>query len=222
MKTEYTFKINAKRFETSDPIINGHQILELAGLEPTEDFELLQRINEKGFEPVQLDEEVDLREVGIEGFRAKPYKYLPIVIDGKTIKVEECFMTPLEILELAEKGAQDYFLKEIRNGDIEVGYREDLDHKVGLNRKSVFVTCPIKLAYQLIVNARSETWSKETISYEEVIILAFGSISDNPNICYTVNYKRGPKGSTEGSLVKGQSVKVQQKMVFNVTRTDKS
>tara|TARA_R110000744_G_scaffold81466_1_gene160097 strand:- start:521 stop:1189 length:669 start_codon:yes stop_codon:yes gene_type:complete len=222
MKTEYTFKINAKLFETSNPIINGQQILELAGLDPAQDFELLQRINERGFEPVQLDEMVDLREMGIEGFRAKPYKHIPIVIDGKTIKVEECFMTPLEILELAEKDPQDFFLKEIRNGDVEVGYREDLDHKVGLNRRSVFVTCPIKLAYQLIVNARPETWSEEIISYEEVIILAFGSISSNPNICYTVNYKRGPKGNTEGSLVKGQSVKVQQKMVFNVTRTDKS
>ena len=121
-----------------------------------------------------------------------------------------------------DKDANNYFLKEIRNGDVEIGYGEDLEHKVGLSRKSVFVTCPIKLEYHLIVNARPETWPKDTISYEEVIILAFGSISDNPYICYTVNYKRGPKGNAEGSLVKGQSVKVQQKMVFNVTRTDKS
>ncbi|WP_159076451.1 multiubiquitin domain-containing protein [Flagellimonas amoyensis] len=219
---KFIFKLNNSTFETENSIIKGSEILSLAGLGPVEDYELLQKINEKGFEPIQLEEEVDLREVGIEGFRAKPYRKIPIIVDGETYEVEECFMTPLEIMALVNRDEREFFLKEIRNGDVEVGYREDLEHKVGLSRKSVFQTCPLSIEYHLIVNAKEKVWNKPFISYEEVIKLAYGSISTDPNVCYTVIYKRGPKGFEEGSLVKGQKVKVKQRMIFNVTATNKS
>lgn len=74
----------------------------------------------------------------------------------------------------------------------------------------------------IIVNGREKTWTKKTISFEEVVVLAFGSISSNPNTCYTVTYSRGSGQKPEGSMVKGQEVKVKSKMVFNVTATDKS
>ncbi|MCR9171389.1 MAG: multiubiquitin domain-containing protein [bacterium] len=72
------------------------------------------------------------------------------------------------------------------------------------------------------MNGREKTWTKKTISFEEVVVLAFGSISSNPNTCYTVTYSRGSGQKPEGSMVKGQEVKVKSKMVFNVTATDKS
>ena len=74
----------------------------------------------------------------------------------------------------------------------------------------------------IIVNGRLEVWSKRIISFEEVVVLAFGSYSDNPNTCYTVTYSRGWPPKTEGSMIKGQMVKVKSKMVFNVAATDKS
>lgn len=74
----------------------------------------------------------------------------------------------------------------------------------------------------IIVNTREKVWNKKEISYEEVIILAFGSYSENENITYAVTYSRGEEPKHEGSLVKGMSVKVKKGMVFNVTPTDKS
>jgi len=71
----------------------------------------------------------------------------------------------------------------------------------------------------IIVNARPKEWNKEEISYEEVIALAFGSYSDDPNIVYSVSYK---KGNESGSLVKGESVRVKNGMIFNVKQTNKS
>ena len=36
--------------------------------------------------------------------------------------------------------------------------------------------------YTIIVNAREKIWNKKEISYEEVIVLAFGSYSNDENI----------------------------------------
>jgi len=73
----------------------------------------------------------------------------------------------------------------------------------------------------IIVNAREKKWDKKEISYTEVIVLAFGEYIENPNIEYTVAYSKG-EGDKNGTLTKGESVKVKSGMVFNVNKTDKS
>jgi hypothetical protein len=52
--------------------------------------------------------------------------------------------------------------------------------------------------------------------------IAFGPLSGNENTIYTLTYKRGHGNKPEGTLVSGETVKVKEGMVFNVTRTDKS
>jgi len=74
----------------------------------------------------------------------------------------------------------------------------------------------------IIVNTREKTWDKKEISYEQVIVLAFDSYSNDENIVYTVTYSKGDESKHQGSLVKGQSVKAKDGMVFNVTQTNKS
>ena len=91
----YIFTINRKKFESSESKITGRELLTIANLTPVEDFELLYKINEKGFTPIQLDEIVDLKTAGIEGFKAKPYRKLKIKVDNKQYEVEECLMTSL-------------------------------------------------------------------------------------------------------------------------------
>lgn len=76
--------------------------------------------------------------------------------------------------------------------------------------------------FTIIVNTREKPWAKKEISYEEVVVLAFGSYSTDPNVVYTVTYFKGPESHHEGSLVKGDSVRVKDGMIFNVTQTNKS
>ena len=74
----------------------------------------------------------------------------------------------------------------------------------------------------IIVNAREKEWDKqEEISYQDVIKLAFGEYIENENIEYTVAYSRA-HGNKNGTLTKGESVKVKEGMVFNINKTDKS
>jgi hypothetical protein len=75
--------------------------------------------------------------------------------------------------------------------------------------------------YEIIVNGRPRPWDKETISYDEVVVLAFPPPHD-PNSVFTVQYSHGPKENPQGTLVQGQSVKVKSGMRFDVTQTNRS
>lgn len=77
-------------------------------------------------------------------------------------------------------------------------------------------------AVTLIVNARRRRWDEKHITFREVVVLAYGQFEDNPLIEYTVAYSNGPRPNPRGSMVDGDRVKVQERMNFNVTRTDKS
>lgn len=76
--------------------------------------------------------------------------------------------------------------------------------------------------YEIIVNSRDKVWNEKEISYDDVVILAFGSISNDPNVIYAVTYKKGDNNKPEGIMDKGDSVKVKNGMRFNVTQTNRS
>lgn len=71
----------------------------------------------------------------------------------------------------------------------------------------------------IVVNGRPKKWAGETITFEQVVNLAFPDAPPNPNTVYTVTYK---KGGDQGSLVAGGSIAVKPGTIFNVTATDKS
>lgn len=76
----------------------------------------------------------------------------------------------------------------------------------------------------IIVNAEDKTLSVGTkqLSYEDVVMLAYGNYDSSSNVIYTVSYSNGPEQNRKGNLVKGQSAWVQEGMIFNVSRSDKS
>lgn len=142
---KFIFKVNRQKFESVNAIITGKEILEIASLLPVEDYELLLliKVNEKGFEPVQLDEKIDLKGAGIEGFFAKPYKKLIIYVDDEPLEVDECFMTPNEILTTAGKDANGFYLKQI-SGHKEVSYKNDREHKIAIKNGLKFSSCKLE------------------------------------------------------------------------------
>jgi hypothetical protein len=75
----------------------------------------------------------------------------------------------------------------------------------------------------IIVNGeRHEVRRDSDLSFEEVVALAFDDPPTGPNWYLTVTFRRGGGQRPDGALVAGQSVKVKEGMVFNVTATDKS
>ena len=68
----YRILINGKPYAVHTPLPTGREILELAELLPPENYTL--RVKIRGARPrkVELDETVDLRQPGVEKFKALP------------------------------------------------------------------------------------------------------------------------------------------------------
>lgn len=77
--------------------------------------------------------------------------------------------------------------------------------------------------FTVIVNGRKKKVETEFLSFEDVINLRF---DNNPpqgeNWVFTVTYRNGPRENPKGSLTKGNTVKIKNGMIFDVTATDKS
>jgi hypothetical protein len=76
--------------------------------------------------------------------------------------------------------------------------------------------------FVIIVNGREKPWNEEHISFQQVVALAFGTFENSANRVYTVTFSRGKEPKPEGTMVNGSVIPVKNKMVFNVTATDKS
>lgn len=74
----------------------------------------------------------------------------------------------------------------------------------------------------IIVNAQQKTVDENDIAFDEVVALAFDPVPSGENIVITVSFSKGTDAKKEGTLQAGQSVKVKNGMVFDVTATDKS
>jgi hypothetical protein len=90
----FELTINGKQYHTEHPVINGKIILELIGLRHSTDYEILMKLTDCEFEPIELEEDVDLKKPGIEAFLVKPYHHVSIEVDDEKYPVTEVLMTP--------------------------------------------------------------------------------------------------------------------------------
>ena len=208
--------IEGKRYRWHDQYITGREIKKLGGM-PSGAELFLAVTNPWTDEAISDDEQVDLARPGIEQFFEK--KKLKYTIDSKMfesakqyikgaqIRKEGAIEDDLEIF-LVVKGYEDELIGDADWVDLA---RPGIEHFV--SRKSKIL---------IIVNGKEKPWDKKQISFAEVIILAFGAYNDTPTMVYTVGYEDGPKQNPEGSMVKGATVFVKNKMIFHATATDKS
>lgn len=76
--------------------------------------------------------------------------------------------------------------------------------------------------FTIIVNGRTKEVTGKELSYAQVVALAFDSPPTGENVFFTITYRRGEGNKPEGTLVEGETVKIKEGMIFNVTATNKS
>lgn len=76
--------------------------------------------------------------------------------------------------------------------------------------------------FTIIVNGREKVVTKDELSFDEIVALAFDNPPTGPYIVFTITYRRGHGHKPEGTLLPGETVKIKEGMIFNVTATDKS
>jgi hypothetical protein len=68
----YRIRVNGEQYVISDANPTGREVLTLAGLLPPENYTLRVKVAGKPPQKVGLDEKIDLRQPGVEKFKALP------------------------------------------------------------------------------------------------------------------------------------------------------
>jgi hypothetical protein len=74
----------------------------------------------------------------------------------------------------------------------------------------------------IVVDGTPHEVNKGTVTYAEIVTLAYADYPQHAEITYSVTYKKGPTPNPEGILSAGGHVVVKNGMVFNVSRTGQS
>ena len=75
----------------------------------------------------------------------------------------------------------------------------------------------------IIVNGREKSIEKmEELTFDQLVSLAFDDPPTGKFVCFTITYRRGHRDKPEGHLAEGETVKVRDGMIFDVTPTNKS
>lgn len=145
---------------------------------------------------------------------------LQLIINEKHFEWNQEYITGAEIRNLGKIPADDEIFLSTKKPWEDEAIVEDT--KVNLARPEIEHFYSKAKVVIIMVNGTPHKWTKEKISFKEVIVLAFGQYIDKPTMVYTAAYEDGPKQNPEGSMFAGQEVFVKHKMIFNATATDKS
>ena len=76
--------------------------------------------------------------------------------------------------------------------------------------------------FTIAVNAQKKEVAESKLSFDEVVKLAYPIPPAGQNILFTIKYRNGPRVNPKGSLLEGQTVRIKNGMIFDVTPTDRS
>jgi multiubiquitin len=108
-------------------------------------------------------------------------------------------------------------------GDREDPIVENDEEPIHLREDEHFHSGPAQpRKYTIIVNGQKKVVTTRTVSFDDIVKLAFPTPAAGSDILYTVSYEDGPRFNPQGSMKEGQTVRVKNGMIFNVTATDKS
>lgn len=147
---------------------------------------------------------------------------LPLTINGKQYEWHQQYITGAELRKLGNIPPEDEIFLAVKKPWEDEPIQEDKEVNLARPEIEHFYSKDRQQKTTLIVNGRPKPWEEREITFEQVVVLAFGTYDPNPNKVYTVTFDRGPHQNPEGSMVKGDKVLVKNKMIFNVTCTDKS
>lgn len=141
-------------------------------------------------------------------------------VDNQPLATDQQFLTGEEIKKMAHVPLTfDLYLviPEFEDELIEN------DKVVNMARPGIerFISRKPKFGITIIVNAEQKIIENDKVSYDEIVHIAFPSITGT-NLGFTVSYSHGPEQNVGGLMSKGSIVFIKQNMVFDVTATHKS
>lgn len=226
----YRIRVNGTLYSFDNPEPTSHQIMATIGLDPTLYVLILVRPGGEN-RVLALDEEVNLRQPGIEEFLfATNRRIFSTFVDDVQVDFDKHDPSGAEILARVGKSAHDYALVQAIEG---LGIEDrfvDAEDATDLRRPGMerFNTAPWEGIHPItiFVNTHPKVVTRRRLSYDDLVRLACEDPSSGwvitPGALWTITYSEGCHSQPEGSVVEGQSVKVTEGMIINVTPTNQS
>lgn len=214
--------LNFRSVEIVDPVPLGRQILVAGGLDPQGDYSLFAILPSGNFEDIRLDEPFDLRGRGVEQLVAfRTDRDFKLTLDDRQIAWGKPAIRGSDLYTLANVGNEQAVFLEIRGGTDKLIDPEETIYLTapGIER---FITAPRPTSkIEIIVNARPKLVSVSSVTFEQIVELAFPG-THNPNVVFSATYRKAASAPPEGELGVGGVIKIKKGSIFNVTATDKS
>lgn len=217
--SDETFDFQEVRFP--DRKVTGAQIAEVAGAHPATDFVVLHQLETYELETLRPTELVDIK-ASSRFFVIRGSGTERFLVDGLNLEWPIKKVTGRDIKRLVGKDHEDIEVVFEQEDAPDRVVEDDDEVRLGKHGVEEFKTRPAKVKLIIIVNGREKEWAKKRISFSELVALAYPVPPSGQEIVYTITYHQGPPNKPEGTLTEGESVKVKDRMVFNVRYTDKS
>lgn len=227
MQHDKTFRLavwdghfDRKEVSFPDSKVTGAQIAEAAGHAPNVDVIILLHLKNGELESLRPTELADLGAAGTEDVfvisGAFTHKFF---VNGLSMEWPRATLKARHVLKLARAGEDHELLEELTDQPDRVFEPSD-DVRIDGPAQERFKTR--RRTFTVIVNTRPKTVDKGVLTFDEVVRLAFPNPPAGPDIQFTIQYTRGPAENPSGALVEGGTVKIKDRMEFDVTQTNRS
>lgn len=215
--------LNFETVTVDDPILLGRQILAAANLRKVDHFSLYAVLPSGDFEDVRLDEPFDVRGRGVERFvYFETDRVFKFTVENAQVAWGNPVLAGASLHKLANPKVGEAIYLEVRGGEDRLIEQPDsVDLTVaGIER---FFNAPAQTTtFEIIVNTRAKIVDCQTVTYEQLVRLAYPGPQD-ANVEFSISYRKTASKPYSGELSAGDSVTVKKKgSVFNVHRTIKS
>lgn len=212
-----------RKFELDDPVPLGRQILTASGYRADDELSLYNILDSGDFEDVGLDEEVDLRRAGAERFIIfKSDRDFKLTVNARQVRWGLSSISGKDLYALCMP-ADDQVVFLVCPGGTD--RQIDRDEVVDLTAPGVehFISALSQHhEFEIVINGRKAKVSDPQITFEQLVALAYPGVPPQPNVAYTVTFRKVASFPHEGDLGAGGFVKVKNGSIFNVGRTIQS
>lgn len=211
---KYTFE--GVEFTTPNQYITGQELKDLFGVPHTTELYLAIKLPYQD-ELIENGTRVNLARPGIEQFFVK--KKLHYFINGVEYVSYKQFISGHEIKQKGNLPDDTIIFIDVDDAWEDSSIADDELVDLARPGKEKFYS---RDKFEIIVNGELKDWSKNSISFEEVLEISGLFKGYTPSTAYTVAFENGHHSKPEGVLVQGKKVRVINKMRFYATATDKS
>lgn len=214
--------LQTKVVELDHPKPTGLQLLEAAGRSPPDGHILLAVLPNGDFEEVGLAEHVPNH--GPEASRSfiafQSDRLYRFTLDGRQMAWGEPRISGAVLTKLLGATDPDKDIV-LRNADGTEKIIGPNDH-VRLDDKGTEQLVTRVRSYVIFINGKRKTTTKSSLTFEELITLAFENPPTGDGVQFTIQFTRGPEANPSGTLLEGQSVAIKNGIEFDVTPTNRS